>query len=211
MCAESMAAMPPKDLTTRVVVPQPEAGTDYEWLWKDRRGYDDVSLASLLIQHAPFSVGDPVALTETWRIYEVATDYSSLAPENLRIQYHASAAIDGGLSDWVPVGHNPAVDRAIAAYHENPLRWHPSMFMPADLARRFGTITSTSAGRLHDMTDADYIREGVPTLPWFKGDLLAAWIQWWDKLDGHRYPYASNPWVYHYGYELAPSTTEVRK
>lgn len=193
MCAESMAAMPPTDLTTRVVVPQPEAGTDYEWLWRDRRGYDDVSLASLLIQHAPYHVGERVALTETWRATDVLP-----GPDcdwfEYRIEYRA-----GGYARWVRLSDVRSRELSVVPCLHAP--WVPAFLMPADLARRFGIITSVAAGRLYDMTDADYVREGVPTLPWFKGDLLAAWIQWWDKLDGHRYPYASNPWTFHCGFE----------
>lgn len=204
MCAESQLAnlAGKKTLTTRVVVPQPERtenvipafkGSAIEWwLWKTDTVLSTGALTDELIQHAPYHVGERVALTETWGMMGDDIVYKADGRES----WYNECEIPG------PQPERCRHSESCLGCKEFRLRWHPSMFMPADLARLFATITSVSAGRLHDMTDEDYVREGVETLPWFKGDLKAAWIEWWDKLDAKRgYPHESNPWVLHYGYE----------
>jgi hypothetical protein len=170
-----------------VVVPQPERtenvipafkGSGIEWwLWKTDIVLSTGALTDELSERAPYRVGERVALTEG---FYVQTDMGFKLSEPQPIEYAANVTDRRQVEDY---------------------RYLPARFMPCWASRQIVTITSVSGGRLHDMTDEGYRREGVTTLPWFKGDLLAAWIEWWDKLDGHRYPYESNPWTFHYGYE----------
>lgn len=194
-CAESMRAILAgrKSLTTRVVVPQPDE-MDTKWAWSCHRRsiYGDAAeMAKFMAQHAPYHVGERVALTEWW---------SPWADELTRDVARASM-----FDDSLPVG--PVIYAAEFVDGCSPLevggygRWRPPFLMRAKDASVFVTITSVASGRLHDMTCEDYVREGVETLSWYRGDLRAAYIEWWRRLNGERYPWETNPWVWHYGFE----------
>lgn len=185
MSAESMRAIlaGKKDLTSRVVVPQPEQCGDA--LLDGKRA----AITDWLIAHAPYHVGERVALTEVW---------SPWADELTKDVARASM-----FDDSLPVG--PVIYAAEFVDGCSPLevggygRWRPPFLMRAKDASVFVTITSVAAGRLWDMTCEDYVREGVETLSWFTGDLRAAYMEWWRRLNGKRYPSSMNPWTYHYG------------
>lgn len=226
MCAESIHAIlaGAKDLTTRVVVlPKSPYRTVTSFpgdKWTigahpSGRGFyaiegtrpADEGMLRSIAEHpgfdAPFSVGDRVAFTEVWQY----RDWTEDGIPFIRYRADDTVLIREGIPDeWLDrVGDIWATLSDPANYRidnrASDRKWRSARFMPCWASRYIGTITSVASGLLWDMTDEDYRREGVLTLPWFKGDLLAAWMEWWDKLDGHRYPYASNPWVYHYGFE----------
>lgn len=102
-------------------------------------------------------------------------------------------------------------------------RWRPSIHMPKEAAREFLLVTDVRAERLHSMTDADYIKEGIrltareneckcaweapgcreePCLnrdAFEEGKYMWKFAELWDstvrpeKMDV--YGYAANPWV----------------
>jgi len=185
------------------------------WAW-GRHRFDGIdALRQGLLECCPYSVGETVAITETWRIHEVVSYCPSLTQKSLRIQYEA----DADLSDWMPISTNAVVDRAVEAYHKNPLRWHPARFMPADFARLHARITSRDVGRIQGMTYDEIVAEGIPFYQ--RINPIAApsaldewWIARWDSINAKRgYPYRMNPWVYGYGFEVeqAPVDRAVEK
>lgn len=202
MCAESIRAIQAgkKSLTSRVVVPQPTGMADFKvngvplgeqhdlWYWKGHRIGDGAALRDALIQHAPYHVGERVALVEG---FYVQTDMGFKLNEPQPIEYAAD----------VPDR------RQVEDYH-----YLPSRFMPVWAARYHAIILSVAAGRLHDMTYRDFVREGYPvpvdTRTLLTRDELLAKLQaaddwymaWWDSLNAKRgYPSASNPWRRSYG------------
>lgn len=186
MSAESMAAIltGKKDLTSRVVVPQPEPSfgsswppSDPWWMWKTYVQQSPRELVGNLIAHAPYRVGEMVALTEG---FYVQTDMGWPLTQPQPIEYAA----------------NVPDRRQVEDYH-----YVPAFLMPCWASRQIVTITSVEAGLLWAMTDAEFKREGVETLPWFKGDLRAAYMEWWDRLNAKRgYPSSMNPWRYGIGF-----------
>jgi len=193
MCAESIRAIQAgaKDLTTRAVVPQPHY--DGEWYGFDDRMWANKQepFAEELARYAPYHVGERVALSETWGL-----SLDPHGPHGFRrlIEYAADGAVTP-----CPEHLWPLWDR-----YEKSTRGYlsrSSRFMPAEFSRQVVVITSITTGRLHDMTNDDYRREGVETLSWYTGDLRAAYMEWWERLNGKRYPWGTNPWVWRFGFE----------
>jgi hypothetical protein len=186
MSAESMRAILAgrKSLTTRVVTPQPTycaPASQWPWRWsglpESENGFEfftDGELRAHLIQHAPYHAGERVALSEDFYVLDWSIPLSELQP----LHYAADVPDRRQVEDY---------------------RYVAARFMPVWASRQIVVITSVAAGRLHDMTDEDYRREGAETLSWFAGDLRAAYMEWWDRLNGKRYPSSMNPWTYHYG------------
>jgi hypothetical protein len=92
----------------------------------------------------------------------------------------------------------------------NPMRWTPAIHMPRALSRIALEITGVRVERLQDITAAAVHAEGldVPLRPGvdvdIDGDLWpegvrvvrTAFAVLWDKINGDRASWASNPWVW---------------
>ena len=83
--------------------------------------------------------------------------------------------------------------------------WRPSIFMPRWASRATLATESVRVERLQEITFGDVRAEGVecPTHDFESGfcsspcgDLRDAWINGWDRINGKRAPWASNPWVW---------------
>jgi len=178
MCAESIRAIRAgaKDLTTRAVKPQPVIDTT------------NPKYADWLGWWPKWAEGECI-----WRPRDAALEeIVRCAP------YHVGERV--ALTEtWCTTGAGCVLykaDNRTEQPYWSMLRWSPARFMRAEDARYYATILTVASGLLWDMTDADYRREGVETLPWYRGDLRAAWMTWWNKLNGKRCPAASNPWVW---------------
>ncbi len=72
------------------------------------------------------------------------------------------------------------------------------MFMPAWAARTFLRITDVRVERVREITERDAIAEGIlsdPTIAVYEYSRL------WDSINP-KYPFASNPWVFRYEFEV---------
>lgn len=76
-------------------------------------------------------------------------------------------------------------------------RWRPSIHMPRWASRLDLEVVNVRAEHLHDIDDADALREGVLTL---EGGTTAppreVFADLWDTINGERAPWSSNPWVW---------------
>lgn len=85
--------------------------------------------------------------------------------------------------------------------------WQNPIFMPRFAARLFIEITSIRIGRLHEMTEQDYIDEGCPG-----AYLLGSnwWQAHWDSINKKRgFPWTSNPWRVSYGYKMVERPVSI--
>lgn len=70
------------------------------------------------------------------------------------------------------------------------------LFLPRSLSRITLEITAICVQRLQDMTGNDVLYEGLPGPFATNGTALIAFAQLWDKINGKKHPWASNPWVW---------------
>lgn len=79
------------------------------------------------------------------------------------------------------------------AYH-----WRPSIHMPRWASRITLELTEVRVERLQDITEEDAIAEGcrATSTDTFAQSARAHYFQIWDELNGKKYPWAHNPWVW---------------
>lgn len=92
-------------------------------------------------------------------------------------------------------------------------KWKPSIFMPKEAARIFLKVTDVRVERLQDISEADAIAEGIvmnntPHEGWYwmenvysTDSALIAYEKLWNKINGKKYPWDSNPWVWVISFE----------
>lgn len=120
----------------------------------------------------------------------------------------------GGGRFWIhhgwTVGVTPPDDRKVSWYG-SPDRWRPAIFLKRADSRIDLRVTSVRVERLRCIEERDILAEGV-TVPlaaemtgkaWSEiPDLHTAWRLGWDKINGKRAPWDSNPWVWVIGFEV---------
>mgnify|MGYP001579326344 CR=1 FL=1 len=125
----------------------------------------------------PFGqVGDLLWCRETWNLIE------TLDGRPVKVVYRAS----------------PETYTEYLSIH-----WRPSIFMPRWASRILLEITSIKVKRLQEITPSDIEAEGHRPFAYPDSiqELSSAWAySWyrnlWDSLNGKKYPWASNPWVW---------------
>lgn len=80
-----------------------------------------------------------------------------------------------------------------------PSRWRPSIFMPRWASRITLEITGVRVERLQQIRETDAVAEGYQATQNARGEGSTArdWF-WhlWDSINGERYPWSSDPWVW---------------
>ena len=156
-----------KTMTRRVVKPQPIAGGVDEMPLVQISGG---KLAAVQKGKCPYGqVGDRLWVRETWYCddYTTAQDIMSRG-EGL---YY----------------------RAAEKHPEIFYKWKPSVFMPRWASRITLEIIDVRVERLQDITEEDAIKEGVT----LTGETFyESFFRLWNKINGKKYPWASNPWVW---------------
>ena len=178
--------------------------------------------ADLAIEHCPYGQpGDQLWVRETWRIGAwddhggFWLDYCD-GPRKGRRECQdvgmADKLADQNLDDLKKRNIQPT----IAGRYEwnpgaSPLRWRPSIHMPRWASRTTLGITGVRVERLHDISEADAIAEGVCQMRngsgcWVgsdgPGSLVTPWPtardaygDLWDQIKGQG-AWAANPWVW---------------
>ena len=115
---------------------------------------------------------------------------------------------------WLPHEHDDGADIAIyrADYadgkvphaildeREGRSRWKSGRFMPRVASRITLEVTEARAEPLHQIDDADARREGVGSGPW--ASPRDGFARLWEKINGARAPWESNPWVWRIAFKL---------
>lgn len=129
----------------------------------------------------PIRVGDHLWVRETWGI-DNCGNRVSLAKEAWPAGYPVDRL------RYVADGPVPAFSKRIP------------IFMPRWAARLWLVVTDVRVQRLHDITGADAIEEGVVDID--NRGMIQAFIDRWDPLNAKRgHPWESNPWVWAYTFE----------
>ena len=163
-----------KTQTRRVVKPQPINPIDgpgfspveLNWRWDSENA-----------RVCPYGVEmDLLWVRETWR----CDDEDNLCGH--RIRYESD-----GKTQWLW----PDTDfRKIA----NPTKKRPSIFMPRWASRITLEVTGVRVERVRSISEEDAIAEGVePELDW---TATMKYAVLWDKINGKKYPWANNPFVW---------------
>lgn len=80
--------------------------------------------------------------------------------------------------------------------------WHRSIFMPRWASRITLEVKNVRAERLQEITPPGVHAEGIGSLAEkVKAGLVGRWAAHWDKLNGKRASWASNPWVWVVSFE----------
>jgi len=95
--------------------------------------------------------------------------------------------------------HYRATDQALGP-------WRPSIFMARWASRITLEVTAIRVERLQEITEEDCIKEGIDyTIPHHGvcalGDIFE---QLWDRINGKKYPWSSNPWVWVISFRRLP-------
>lgn len=104
--------------------------------------------------------------------------------------------------DFVEDYYWRASDEQPRDYKGKLVRWRPSIHMPRAASRITLEVTSVRVERLQAITEEDAVAEGVDAIPVGDVPRQATWsrrqdfAQLWDKINGKRATWASNPWVF---------------
>lgn len=75
--------------------------------------------------------------------------------------------------------------------------WMPSIHMPREASRITLEITNVRVERLQDITQRDCIKEGILRHEGVRdGVEREEFRDLWDKINGKKHPWSSNPWVW---------------
>lgn len=199
-----------KTQTRRTIKPQPEKSTvkfeqsvsPVHWqsrLPVDLRAlYPDSLPTTILgsIFKCPYGqVGDRLWVRETWKTGKGLDNLPpKLSGEKSPFQYKADMTTIRGkdVTKYSPWG-----------------KWRPSIFMPRWASRITLEITDIRVQRVQEITEEDAIAEGIAKQEYidykpnsqFGNDLktvqtITFFAGLWDSINGKKYPWASNPWVW---------------
>lgn len=100
----------------------------------------------------------------------------------------------------VPSGPKGFVYKADGTQPDNFHYWRPSIHMPREAARLFLKVKDVRVERLHDITENDAWKEGCVSLADKNGAVVIAakgkFHALWESINGKKYPWESNPWVW---------------
>ena len=196
-----------KTQTRRVVTPQPEHFSEYpHWRWRHKTGliaYDSGDRPGPYGKYVP---GDRLWIREKYSVAPTPGCSFGEAMRGAKLTVTYCAGGDKHLSGGTIVGPGLRMDYGAADYNEDFYGIVRSpMFMPRWASRpTVLEVVAVRVERLHDISDADVVAEGIPidVSPPHDGTRLNAtgrqlvYRARWDAINGKRAPWASNPWVW---------------
>lgn len=201
-----------KAVTRRVIKPQPEPSQIYKIGYCTDGYKSDIGKfgfgtnkygGKILYVKPPFRPGDILYVRETWQVYRT---YPSVF--GFDVAYRADHRIKSCV-------FNLKRYEKFAKYEDkrNYPRWIPSQFMPKEAARIWLKVNDIRVERLQDMTQVDFMNEGVNTcekctckdlclglsnarICYLKSDFIKLWDSTIKKPNISRYGWKANPWVW---------------
>jgi len=197
-----------KTQTRRVIKPQPK-GSLVRQEGNQFFAYLD-KVASYIPIKCPYGqVGDRLWVREAWRIigwWEGNPYRLEYRDGEIMDEPHDSIDYDEDkYSDYAYQCDNDCIKTGIQSREDGcfefsegqviPTRWRPSIFMPQWASRITLEITEIRAERLQEITDKDAIAEG-----WDANNSAYSPLTWfeklWDSINGKKYPWVNNDWVW---------------
>lgn len=163
-----------KTQTRRVVKPQPVDGKIWwESEWEGGGSFVSSPLDSVRTVWKSYRVGDLLYVKEAW--------------DGVQLQG------GGSLVSYKANGDTPVHDGN---------KWKSPLFMPRWAARLFLRVTEVRVERLQHMIEQDAWAEGfshtIDEQPGAttKRSAVSYYAEAWDKINGKKHPWSSNPWVW---------------
>lgn len=184
-----------KTATRRLVKPQPERDMKYKQgilvMGGAKKDHGKFGFATrewggrIMYAKPPALVGDILWVRETWSEWTDGYVYKA----------------------WTSPFPQPG------RYPDKMMKWHPSIHMPKEAARIFLRVTDVRVERLQDMTQVDFIMEGINTckrcsckdlcmglsnarICYLKSDFIKIWESTIKETDIGKYGWKANPWVW---------------
>jgi hypothetical protein len=150
-------------------------------------------------------VGDHLWVRETFKYIDFCLLDVDKIPYRTKIEYKAD-----GIQEWVkgtthtqiliPDKWRPSIfmPRWASTQILIPDKWRPSIFMPRWASRITLEITGIRVQRVREISGGEIIAEGILAGMYYLSDLEkeAVFKQLWDSINGKKYPWSSNPWVW---------------
>lgn len=93
--------------------------------------------------------------------------------------------------------------------YDDTTSWRPSIFMPRYASRITLEITEIQVERVQKISEVDAQSEGVAPIYTEPEEILwhrPAFQRLWDSINGEKYPWASDPWVWVVGFKRLEAT-----
>jgi hypothetical protein len=184
-----------KTQTRRVIKPQPK--TDgLQGVYPDLYNHEpnrwafwlpDNRMTEPRIWECPYGqVSDHLWVRETFKYTDFDLRDAGKLPHRCEVEYKLN-----GIRKWVLA----TTDTQIVI----PDKWRPSIFMPRWASRITLEITGIKVQRIYEISPQDIEAEGIKQLHFTTGVCLVSLPQFkliWDSINGKKYPWSSNPWVW---------------
>ncbi|MBN1535215.1 MAG: hypothetical protein JW908_00680 [Anaerolineales bacterium] len=176
-----------KTQTRRVIKPQP-LNADY-WTEHNNTGhfYPNTNAIPPVLR-STYQVGDHLWVREKWN-YIVAQPVCYGAGED-------DWDYEGVECEFIPKSQEEA--RGVICYFADDPGdckwWRPSIHMPLWASRITLEVTGVRVEKLQQINGYDACAEGI--IPSDPGSPIRNFADYWDSLNGKKYPWGSNPWVW---------------
>jgi hypothetical protein len=190
-----------KTQTRRVIKPQPVNAIFHNGNWIEAKC--ELSNKDRVLKCPYGLINDRLWVRETWRIWEGASFSETGEPYDPDVIVGSLSGID------IEYLKSRPIEYMADSQDEGP--WRPSIFMPRWVSRISLEIVDIRVERVQDISEEDAKHEGVRGIPkWesFTGlkcesmgfypyeRRRAAFGLLWDSINGKKYPWESNPWVW---------------
>ncbi|OJH46148.1 hypothetical protein [Paracoccus sp. SM22M-07] len=171
-------------------------------------GVDIDTMSPLTWVRLPYAPGDRLWVKEGWNAFSFSQDGDVAWPTTTIPTAEEMADIrDAAYRVDVQAVYRES-ERARRWFADQ--RWRHSIFMPRWASRLTLTVTNVRVQRLQGISEEDAMAEGVDAVTMDDVPRQAAvsrrsdFAALWDRLNAHRAPWASNPWVCAFSFKVHP-------